>query len=435
MSVLSRVTRVVTPAVLALAAVAAWHSVTTSAPTTTPYAAGPVAHAGTGWVDTWTAMPQLTEPGNMPPAPYTGPEGVLTDTTLRQTLRLTTGGDRIRVAVSNEFGGAPLPVTRVAVARPAGGQVGTSAIQPGTSQRVTFSGSPAVTIPIGARYVSDPVRLPVRPGDTLSVTMYLATGQASQSITSHPGSRTTTYLLRGDHVEATHLPGSTPVDHWYFLSSVEARESATATVVLGDSLTDGRGSTTNGNDRWTDQLVDRLRAAHINDVSVLNEAAGGNRVLQDGLGPSLVSREDRDVFGRSGADRVILFEGVNDIGTADATAAAQHEVTRQLITALDQLTTRVHAHGMRIYGATITPFGNNEMYDDPAGLREASRETVNHWIRTSGAFDAVLDFDRAVRDPGHPDQLIEALSDGDWLHLNPSGYARLAATVPLRLLR
>lgn len=394
---------------------------------------------GMRWVGTWTAMPQLTEVHNMPPPPFTGEEDVLVDTTLRQTLRVTTGGERFRLAFSNEFGGAPLPLTEVTVALPLGGRAGVAAVEPGSTLPVTFSGGrTSVTVPTGARYVSDPIDLALPAGTNLTVTTYLATGQATRSLTSHPGSRTTSHLLAGNHVAADDLPGATPTDHWYLLSGVEAWSPADhhAVAVLGDSLTDGRGSTTNGNDRWTDQLFDRLAAdpatAH---VSLLNQGAGGNRVLNDGLGPSALARLDRDVLAQSGVDRLILFEGVNDIGTAEATEAAQLAVADELVTAFDQIVTRAHAHGVEVYGATLLPFGDNETYDDPEGWRESARQAVNDWIRDSGRFDAVLDFDEATRDPARPERLSPDIHDGDWLHLTPAGYGLLADAVPLGLLR
>ncbi|MFC8536384.1 SGNH/GDSL hydrolase family protein [Streptomyces sp. NPDC057249] len=386
---------------------------------------------GAHWVSTWTSMPQLTEPSNMPPAPFTGDDSVLTDTTLRQTVHVSAGGDHIRLRFSNAFGGAVLPITEVSVALPLDGKAGTGAIRPGTSHRVTFRGSASIDVPAGAQAVSDPLDFRVAPGSNLTATAYLATGQASTALTSHPGSRTTSYLLRGDHVRDGDLPGATPTDHWYLLSGVEvwARKTTSATAVLGDSLTDGRGSTTNGNDRWPDVLQRRLTAR----TSVVNQAAGGNRLLADGLGPNGLARLDRDVLAQSGTDRLIVFEGVNDIGTADATPAAQKATAEAVITAYDQIITRAHAQGIRVYGATLTPFGGNTMYDDPDGYREEARRTVNSWIRTSGRFDAVLDFDRAVRDPHRPAALRASLDVGDHLHLNPAGYRALAEAVPVRL--
>lgn len=419
----------------ALAALAATLLVTTpvagSADTPRPPAAQEMR-----WVNTWTSMPQLTEDSNMPPDPFTQENLVMADATLRQTVRVTTGGDRVRLRFSNAYGGAALPLTAVSVALPLDGQAGVSAIEPGSARPVTFSGRTGTVIPVGAQAVSDPLDLAVAPGTNLTVTAYLAEGQASNAITSHPGSRTTSYLLAGDHVEATELAGATPVDHWYFLSGVEAWSPGVtaAAAFVGDSLTDGRGSTTNGNDRWPDQLFDRLQAGGTaTDVALLNQAAGGNRVLADGLGPNVLARLDRDVLAQSGVSWLVLFEGVNDIGTAPATRAAQDQVAADLIAAYDQIVTRAHAQDILVYGATITPFGDNESYDDPDGFRESARQTVNEWIRTGGRFDAVIDFDAVTRDPDQPERLLPDLHDGDWLHLNPRGYGVLADAVPAEL--
>src|SRR6266550_901738 len=330
------------------------------------------------WVDTWVSMPQLTEPGNMPPAPFTQDNRVLANSTVRQTIHTSVGGQHMRLRFSNAFGGVDLPITSVSVALPLNGRAGVSAIQAGTTQPVT---------------------------------VYLADGQASNSITSHPGSRTTSYLLAGNHVADSNLPSATPVDHWYFLSGLEvwSKSTTTGVAVLGDSLTDGRGSTTNMNNRWPDQLLQRLQShPDTADVAVLNQAAGGNRVLHDGLGPNGLARLDRDVLAQTGIQWLIVFEGVNDIGTADATEPAQKQVAADLIAAYDQIVTRAHAKGIRVYGATITPFGGNTGYDDAQGLREAARQTVNDWIRTSHRFDAVIDFDLAVRDPQNPRQILPA---------------------------
>jgi lysophospholipase L1-like esterase len=293
-----------------------------------------------------------------------------------------------------------------------------------------------VVIPVGAQYVSDPLPFRLVAQSNLTVTTYLAQGQASNNITSHPGSRTNSYLLAGNEVDATDLPGAAVVAHWYFLSGLEvlAPGDTSAVIMLGDSLTDGRGSTTNGNDRWPDQLLARLQSRpDTADVAVINEAAGGNRILNDGLGPNGLGRIDRDVLAQSGARWLLVFEGINDIGTAAATDAAQQQVTSDLIAAFDQIVLRAHAAGIKVYGATITAFGGNDLYDEPTGVREASRQAVNRWIRTSRRFDAVIDFDAVSRDPANPRQLAPALDVGDHLHLNPAGYKVLADAVPARL--
>ncbi|MQY11174.1 hypothetical protein SRB5_12880 [Streptomyces sp. RB5] len=407
-----------------------------SGPRQAPVAAVP--DSAGHWLHTWASMPQLTEPGNMPPAPFTQPGRVLRDATLRQTVRVTAGGERIRLRFSNAFGGADLPITSVAVALPAGGQAGASAIEEGSSRRVTFGGASSVNVPMGAQMVSDPLPFAVKPGTNLTVTAYLADGQASESITSHPGSRTSSYLLAGDHTLAGDLPGAARADHWYFLSGVEvfAPGHASAVAVLGDSLTDGRGSTTNGNDRWPDLMLDQLQShGGTADLALLNQAAGGNRVLDDGLGPNVLARLDRDVLSASGVEWLVVFEGVNDIGTAAATPGAQQAVVRELLGAYEQIVVRAHAQGIKVYGATITPFGGNEGYDDAAGLREASRAQVNEWIRHSGVFDAVLDFDEVTRDPANPRQLLPGYDIGDHLHMIPAGYRAVADSVPARLFR
>ncbi|WP_250035476.1 SGNH/GDSL hydrolase family protein [Paractinoplanes maris] len=392
-------------------------------------AAGPAPARGKRWIHTWTAMPQLTEPGNLPPAPFTGESAVLVDTTLRQTVHVTVGGPRVRVRFSNAFGGAALPITAAAVAHPVGGRAGVSGIVPGSSRPLTFGGRRSVTVPVGAQIVSDPVPLPAGRGQNLTITVYLATGQATLNLTSHPGSRTTSYLVNGDHHAEPDLPGAAAVAHWYLISGVEVESDGPALAIVGDSLTDGRGSTTDGNDRWPDQLFARGPRA-----AVLNQAAGGNRVLNDGLGPSVLARLDRDVLATSGVDRMLLFEGVNDIGTAPATVADQKAVLDDLLVACEQIVLRAHAVDLRVYGATITPFGGNTGYDDAGGLREATRTAVNAAVRRRGLFDGVADFDAAVRDPAVPRQLRPDYDTGDHLHLNPAGYRAIAQAVPLRWL-
>jgi lysophospholipase L1-like esterase len=382
------------------------------------------------WVDTWVSMPQPAEPDNLPPPPFTRNGLVLAGGTLRQTVRASLGGRRVRLCFSNAFGGAMLPITTVSVALPAGGRAGVSAIQPGTARPVTFGGRPSVAVPEGAQAMSDPLDFHLAAGANLAVTVYLADGQPSHDITSHPGSRTTSYLLAGDHVADPDLPGATPVDHWYFLCGVRvlAPAGTAVAVMVGDSLTDGRGTTTNGNNRWPDRLFDRLQSdPDTRDVAILNHGVGGSRLLDDaGLVPATLARR--------GLRWLVVFKGTNDIGTAAATPTAQERVASHLIGAYDQIITEVRRHGVRVYGATLLPFGGNTG-DDPAGHRESARQAVNEWIRTSGRFDDVVDFDLAVRDPADPRRLSPAFDEGDHLHLSPTGYQALANAVPARLFR
>ncbi|GAA3440193.1 SGNH/GDSL hydrolase family protein [Kutzneria kofuensis] len=412
-------------AAVTVLAVGATGGVAAAAPMKPPTGAG-----GDHWVATWTSMPQLTEASNMPPAPYTQGNQVMVDATLRQTIHVSVGGSRFRLHLNNIFGGAPLPITAASVATPTGGAAGVSGIQAGTAKTVTFGGQKSVTVAVGKETISDPLNVTVPSGSNLTVTLYLAQGQASSHITSHPGSRTTSYLTKGNHLTDTTLTGTTPVDHWYFLSGLDvwAPPHTGAAVMLGDSLTDGRGSTTNGNDRWPDDLFARLQKRGATaDVAVVNEAAGGNAVLSGGLGPTAVSRFDRDVLGQSGVKWLIVFEGVNDLGGNGSPKTADG-----LIAAYQQFITKAHAAGIKVYGATITPFGGNS-YDDPAGTHEAARQTVNSWIRTSNQFDAVADFDQVVRDPANPSHLRSSYDTGDHLHLNPAGYLALADALPYTL--
>ena len=235
------------------------------------------------WIDTWAATPQLTEPANLPPAPFTTATSVLANATVRQTIHVTLGGDQLRLAFSNAFGGSDLTITKAVVAQPAGGLAGARGIVPGTAQPLTFGGSSSVQIPIGAQVLSDPVSMIVPRHSNLSVTIYLAQGQTSTSVTSHPGSRTTTWMIAGDHTTDADLPGATSTEHWFFISAAQvvAPKDADDVAVLGDSLADGRGSTENGNDRWPDDLANRLLAnASTKEVGVINQGEGGNCILE-----------------------------------------------------------------------------------------------------------------------------------------------------------
>ncbi|HSZ43434.1 MAG TPA: SGNH/GDSL hydrolase family protein [Trebonia sp.] len=371
--------------------------------------------------------------------PFTRDGRVLADSTLRQTVRVTVGGPRIRLRFSNAYGTTDLPLTEVRVARPEGGLAGVFPIAAGSSRAVTFGGRPGAVIPAGAQVVSDPLDFPLAAGAVVTVTIYLLAGaDVAGGLTSHPGSRTRSYLLAGhlaDHYASRSQPA--PVEHWYLLAGVEvqAGDGACAVIALGDSLTDGRGSTTDGNDRWPDQFSGRLRSGGSwpgvpRPVAVVNQGIGGNRVLRDGIGPSALARLDRDVLAVSGARWLVVFEGVNDIGTTDATAAACEGVAADLVFGYEQIIARARAAGLGVYGATLTPFGGHELYDDPGGHREAARQAVNEWFRSGTRFDGVVDFDRAVRDPDDPRRLRPEADSGDHLHLNPVGYRALADAVP-----
>lgn len=379
------------------------------------------------WVATWATAPQLVEPANLPAAPG------FANCTLRQKLRVSIGGQKIRLRFSNAFGDAPLTIDAAQVAFAAND----AAIQPETGHTLTFAGANAVTIQPGAMVISDPVDLELSPMADLAVTLH--TQNAPADITGHPGSRTTSYLAHGgEAVDAADLTGAARTDHWYFLTGIDVftDHPAAAIAILGDSITDGRGSTTNGNDRWPDQLSRRLRANPATEnVAVLNLGIGGGRILRHGLGPSALSRLDRDIIAQPGVRWLVIFEGVNDLGTAvTARAKGRPEAgatAADLIAAFDQMILRAHDHGIRVYGATITPFGGFKSYDTPAS--EADRQTVNQWIRTSGKFDGVIDFDALARDPKNPLHLAPAIDGGDHLHPSAAGYKIMAEDISLDL--
>lgn len=371
---------------------------------------------------------------------------VFQDATLRQTIFLTQSAPKIRLVISNAFGGSDLPISAATIAVPLNGSAGTAAIKPETLVPLTFSGGlPNFTIPNGARVISDPIDYPVTAQQILTISLYLSAGQTTNSITGHPGSRTTSFYAQGNQTGTADLssdPSTQSSAHWYFISAVEGylptSSSSGALAIVGDSITDGRGSTTDRNDRWPDNLVRRLQAANATalqrGLAVVNQAAGGNRVLADGLGPNALGRIDRDVLAHSGVRYVLLFEGVNDIGTAAATAAAQGAVGDRLLAAYAQIIGLAHAKGLAVFGATITPFSGNssvQAYSDPT--REVTRQRVNEWIRTSDRFDAVVDFDAAVRDPANETMLSPLYDSGDYLHLNPAGYVAMAQAVDLSL--
>jgi len=379
-------------------------------------AVGGISRAADPWVGTWGTAPQLTETKNLPPPPG------LTSNTLRQVVHVSIGGKELRVRLSNVFGNSPVTIAAAHLALSAGG----SAIKPESDKALTFNGKPSVTIPAGESVLSDTFSFDLEPLSDLAVTLYFQ--GTSEDVTGHPGSRMTSYLQTGDAASAPDLSAAAKTQHWYILTGIDVvggRKSA-AVVTLGDSITDGRGSGTDKNDRWPDNLARRLQADKSTaDIAVLNQGIGGNAVLHGGLGPTALSRFDRDVLSQSGVRWLIILEGVNDIG-----GSRSDSVATNLITAYGKFIERAHAYHLRIYGATITPFGTS-FYDSPA--HEAARQTVNNWIRTGGQFDAVIDFDAALRDPQNPTRLLPAADSSDHLHPNEKGYKMMADAIDLKL--
>jgi lysophospholipase L1-like esterase len=379
------------------------------------------------WLGSWAASQQIPEPQNS-----LAPDD-LRDATLRQLVHLSVGGLALRVHLSNAFGTAPLRLSSVHIARPV--STSSAAIDPLSDKALTFHGARDVTIPAGAEFLSDPLEYPVAPLSNLAVSIHFGDPPAQQ--TGHPGSRATSYLIHGDLVSAPDLAGAKKVAHWYQLSGVDvsAGTAAAAIVALGDSITDGHGATTDGNDRWTDALARRLQAASPN-LSVLNEGIGGNHLLTDGNGPNALARFDRDVLAQTGVRYLIVLEGVNDLGGL----TREHEVSpadhaafvQRILSVYEQIVTRAHAHGITAIGATILPYKGSGYYH-PGPANEEDRKAVNDWIRAPGRFDAVVDFDRVLRDPAQPDRMLPAYDSGDHLHPSPAGYAAMADAIPLSL--
>ncbi|WP_093084939.1 SGNH/GDSL hydrolase family protein [Sphingobium sp. AP50] len=362
------------------------------------------------------------------------PAGTLRDQTLRQIVRPSISGDRLRVRLSNLAGTTPLRIAGASIGRALG--PASAAVDPGTLISLRFDGAPEVVIPAGADYLSDPVSLPVGALENIAISIRYD-GEPEQ--TSHPGSRATSWHLPGDHLTDEAMAGAASFDHWFNLAALEVERCAPAKLIvaLGDSITDGKGSTTNGNDRWTDVLAQRLQAdPKRRDMAIVNQGIGGNRLLHDGLGPNALARLDRDVLAQPGVTHLILLEGINDLGTLTRDApvsAAEHQAhVARIIGAYRQIIARAHARGIRVIGATIMPFVGNGYYHADA-QNEADRQAVNSWIRTPGHFDAVIDFDRVTRDPAHPDRLLPAYDDGDALHPSPRGYKAMGEAIPLSL--
>jgi lysophospholipase L1-like esterase len=381
------------------------------------------------WVASWAAAQQVPEPANALPVE------ALHDATARQIFRLSIGGHRLRVHLTNVYGTSPLHFTAVHIARPYA--TNSSAVDPATDRALTFAGQSDVVVPAGAEYLSDPVEYPVAALTDIAVSFHL---DAPPSVeTSHPGSRTTSYYMHGDQTAAAQLKDAQHVDHWFQVSAidVEAAPGSAAIVALGDSITDGRGSTTNGNDRWTNLLAARLNTnPKTRSLAVVNLGLGGNCILSEGLGPTLVARFDRDALTPAGVRWLVIFEGVNDLGAlalrSEASAADHAALVDHITAAYRQMIERAHTHGLQVYGATITPWVGSGYYK-PSAANEADRQAVNAWIRAAGHFDAVVDFDRVLSDPAHPERLLPAYDSGDGLHPSPAGYKALAASIPLRL--
>jgi len=379
------------------------------------------------WVASWGTSQMVPEGTNV-----LAPE-LWRDSTLRQLVRVSLPGKWLRVRVSNAFGTTPLTIEAGSIARAIA--VGKPDIDAPTLRPLTFGGKPGVMIPSGAEYYSDPVELDHPFGADFAISLHFKGEPVRQ--TGHPGSRTTSFAAKGNRVADATWAEFEKFTRWYVIADieVEAPRAVGALVAIGDSITDGNGSTTDGNDRWPDLLAKRMQAANMK-MGVVNAGIGGGRMLRDGLGPNLVSRFDRDVLARSGVTHAIVLIGVNDLGNQRRSGDDIPEVRARLVedlkTAHRQVVAKAHAQGICVIGATLTPYMGSDYYR-PNADNEADRVALNDWIRKSDTFDAVADFDAAVRDPADP-RIMQKDKDTDGLHPGVGGFRAMVDAVPLAAL-
>ena len=371
------------------------------------------------WVGTWGTAPQLVERHNNPPAPG------LANNSLRQIVQVSIGGKKARLKLTNEFSkeATEIKAVELSIAKTAGSN---SEVDESSTVSLTFDGKASVEIPAGGKVVSDPVNFKIGPRENVAITIHYGSA-SSTSVSGHPGSRTTSYLKAGNTTDFT---DAVKTDHWYNILAleVEAPQKAGAVAILGNSITDGRGSTTNQQNRWADVLSRRLLGNKATrQVGVLNMGIGGNCVLGGGLGPAAVNRYERDLFGQEGVKWIILFEAVNDLGYA----RNGEQTAQRIIDVYKQIIREAHQKGIRVFGATITPFKGNNYYSDH---HEKGRQRLNEWIRTTKMLDGVIDFDQAVGNPQDREAMQrQFLFENDWLHLNAQGYETMGNCIDLNL--
>jgi lysophospholipase L1-like esterase len=373
------------------------------------------------WVGTWATSP-MALPN------FEGKYGA-EDTTLREIVHISLGGDSARVVLTNEFGVEPLVINAASIAlRTTGSTIDTT-----NSRPLTFGGHPSVTIPPGALAVSDAVAIKLPAFADVAVSLAIPAQKITQ-VSHHIFADQTSYTAPGNVVSSPSLDNATTITNWPFLKGVDvlADEKSASIVAFGDSITDGARSTRDANQRWPDILAHRLAEnKKTRNLGVLNEGIGGNRILHDNTGPSALARFDRDVLAQAGVKYLVILESINDIGHA-ADPVNPYDVVSadDLVAGLTQLVTRAHTHGIKVYGATLTPYVGAK-YSSPAG--EQMRQAVNQWIRTTKLLDGFIDFDKATRDPAKPEVFSATADGGDHLHPGDAGYKAMADSIDLSL--
>jgi len=393
----------------------------------TAFACAGYAQAQEHWVGTWATAPMAAKnsSGKLGAEGTDGADG----TTLREIAHVSIGGTSLRVVLTNEFGEDPLTVSAAQIALSAGG----GGIVAGSSVQLSFSGHPSVVIPPGALVVSDAAPIKVAALSDVAVSLFLP-DQPVSVVSRHGFADTTNYLVPGNAVLNPTLTGPKLFYSWDFLKGIDVKADAAsaAIVAFGDSITDGAHSTRDANARWPDVLAKRLAGDRKTaKLSVLNEGIGGNRILHDNTGPSALARFDRDVIAQDGVKYLIILEAINDIGHA-ADLKKPYDVVSadDLIAGYVQMAERAHAHGIKVFGATLTPYVGAG-YASPAG--EAMRQTLNTWIRTTKEFDGVIDFDKVTTDPANPGVFLPADDSGDHLHPGDAGYKTMGESIDLKL--
>jgi lysophospholipase L1-like esterase len=395
------------------------------------------AHAAdtTHWIGTWGASPapQLSNPAQMLASKL-----LFSNQTIREIVHISAGGNTVRVRLSNAYGRESVTVGAAHIAL----RANESAVVPASDHPLTFGGRPSVVIPADAMVLSDPVSLDLPASADVAISLFLPKPTAAAGI--HYAAQQTSYIAAGNATGSPSLSETATLTSWVFLTGIDiaAPASAATIVAFGDSITDGALSTVNANHRWPDVLAKRLLAQKgQRTLGVLDEGIGGNRLLHDPpsevrFGVNALARFTRDVLAQPGVRYVIVLEGINDIGHPGQSAPQNEVVTAEdIIGALQQMIERAHEHGIKIFGGTLTPFTGTTIPGYFTPEKEVKRKAVNEWIRTSHAFDGVIDFDKAVQDSANPDHMLGRYDGGDHLHPGDAGYQAMGEAIDLSLFQ